>query len=94
MKRPNLGFWIKLDIPKIPLPAHCAQWAETVILWKFGHSSSKKHDTDVFLGSLEACYEGGHEKMTKSEIWGTMADWGQIVKFTKFQPRCLEMTQT
>ena len=70
------------------------QWAETVILWKFGHSSGKKHDTDVFWCSLEAYYEAGHEKMTKSEIWVTMGDWGQIIKFTNFRPRCLEMTQT
>ena len=74
--------------------AAAAQWAKTVIWRTFGHSSGKKHDTDVFLGSLEAFYEGGHEKMTKSEIWGTMGDWGQITKFTNFCSRCPEMTQT
>ena len=94
MKHTNLGFWRKSDIPKIPLPAHCAQWAKTVVFGTFGHSSGKKHDTDVFLGSLEAFYEGGHEKMTKSEIWGTMGDWGQITKFIIFCSRCPKMTQT
>ena len=32
--------------------------------------------------------------MTKSEIWGTMGDWGQITKFTNFCSRCPKMTQT
>ena len=65
------------------------QWAETAILRTFAHNLGKNCDTDVVESLLEACHEAGHEKMTKSEIWGTMGDWGQIIKFSNFCPRCL-----
>ena len=38
-------------------------------------------------GSLEAYYEDEHEKMTKSEIWTIMGDWGQVRKFINFRPK-------
>ena len=30
------------------------QWAETALLWKFGHNSGKKRDTDAVKGLLES----------------------------------------
>ena len=45
-------------------------------------------------GSLEAYYEAAHEKITKSEIWDIMGDWGQIRKFINFWPKSSQMTQT
>ena len=63
-----------------------AQWAKTVFLRTFGHNLGKKGVRDVFESSLEACYEAGHEKMTKSEIWDIMGDWAQVTKFRNFWP--------
>ena len=58
-----------MHFTKFPPLAHCAQWAKTVVLRKFGHKLDKKNDTDVVKGLLEAYYKDKHEKMAMSEIW-------------------------
>jgi len=54
IKSQNKGSWRKSILDKIPSSAHSAQWAETALLWKFGHNSGKKRDTDAVKGLLEA----------------------------------------
>ena len=73
-----------LNFPKCPPSAHCAQWAETVFLRKFGHKQGKKNDTDVVEGLLEAYYKDKHKKMAKSEIWVIIGGWGQKLKIDNF----------
>ena len=48
---------------------HVSQWAIAVILRTFGHKWSKKNDTGMVEGLLEAYYKDKHEKMIKSEFW-------------------------
>ena len=64
-----------------------AQWAETVISRTFGDNFGKKSDIILVESSLEAYYEEKQEKMTKSEIWSLMGDWGLVTKFTNFWPK-------
>ena len=54
IKSQNKGSWRKLIIGKFPPSAHCAQWAETALLRKFGHNFGKKRDTGAVKGLFEA----------------------------------------
>ena len=63
---------------------HKSQLAETVILRTFGHNLGKKSDRVVVEGLLEAYYKGKHKKMTKSEIWINIGEWGQKLKIGNF----------
>ena len=58
-----------------------------MFLQTFGHNFGRKSVRDVLEGSLEAYYEAAHEKMTKSEVWAIMGDWGQVTKFYNFCPK-------
>ena len=55
-----------------------------MILRTFGHKLGKKSDRDVVEGLLEAYYKGKHKKMTKSEIWINIGEWGQKLKIGNF----------
>jgi len=45
-------------------------------------------------GLLEAYYKYKHEKMNKSQIWGTVGGWDQIIKFINFCTKSFQIAQT
>ena len=51
------------------------QWAIAVVLRTFGHKWSKKNDTGMVEGLLEAYYKDKHDKNTKSEFWVIVGAW-------------------
>ena len=64
--------------------AHVPQWAIAVVLKTFYHKWSKKNDTDMVVGLLEAYYKDKHEKNTKSEFWVIIGAWGPKSKIGSF----------
>ena len=54
---------------------HVTQWAIAVVLRTFGHKWSKKNDTGMVEGLLEAYYKDKLEKIIKSEFWVIVGAW-------------------
>ena len=76
-------FWDSTNFPNVHPSSHCAQWAKWPISGTFVKNWRKNRDGDRFFHLLEAYYDAGHEKMTKSEISPTSGGWGQIIEFSK-----------
>ena len=70
------------------------QWAKTAVLRTFGHKMAKKHDMEVFKGSIEAYWRGQLRKNHKSKFCPKMGDWGQNRIFPFFGPKSFLRTQT
>ena len=70
------------------------QWAITVVLRPFGHKWSKKNDTCMVEGLLEAYYKDKLEKNTKSEFWVVVGAWGPKSKIAIFLLKIVYMTHT
>ena len=75
---------------KCPRLAHCEhvpQWAISVVLRTFGYKWSRKNDTGMIEGLLEAYYKDKLKKNTKSEFWVIMGAWAQKSKIGNFLPK-------
>jgi len=70
------------------------QWAERVFSKTFCHNLGKNCDTSMVEGLLEAYYKYKHEKMKKSQIWGTVGGWDQISEFFNFCTKSFQIAQT